>query len=70
MAPKIPEDLEALLRRATRLARHLEKNKADRKNIHSLQLVESRIHRLDSYYKRKGVIPAGWKYKPVAGSFM
>jgi len=70
LAPKIPEDLASLLGRVENLRRHLEKNRTDRKNIHSLQLLESRIHRLSTYYKSRGVIPADWKYKPVAGSFM
>jgi small subunit ribosomal protein S15 len=65
----LPEDLEALIKRANQLARHIEKNRGDRKNIHSLQLLESRVHRLASYYKRKGTIPADWKFKAVVGSF-
>jgi len=69
LAPSIPEDLEALLRRANRLARHIEKNRGDRKNVHSLQLLESRVHRLSSYYKQKNILPDNWKYKAVVGSF-
>jgi small subunit ribosomal protein S15 len=70
LAPKIPEDLEALLQKAKRMARHLEKNRGDRRNIHNLQLLESKIHRLSEYYKREGVLPADWKYEPIVGSFM
>ncbi|WP_309492088.1 30S ribosomal protein S15 [Candidatus Hecatella orcuttiae] len=70
LAPKIPEDLAALLKRSSQLARHLEKNRGDHKNVHSLYLLESRIHRLVEYYKRRGKLPADWKYKPIVGSFM
>lgn len=70
LAPSLPEDLAALLRRANQLVRHIEKNRGDHKNAHSLQLLESRVHRLSTYYKQKGVIPADWKYKAVVGSFM
>jgi small subunit ribosomal protein S15 len=70
LAPSLPEDLAALLRRANQLVRHIEKNRGDHKNTHSLQLLESRVHRLSTYYKQKGVIPADWKYKAVVGSFM
>ncbi|HEX69267.1 MAG TPA: 30S ribosomal protein S15, partial [Candidatus Bathyarchaeota archaeon] len=33
-----------------------------------LQLIESKIHRLASYYKEKGVLPANWKYAPKTAS--
>lgn len=63
LAPPIPEDLEVLLKRASRLAVHLEKNKKDKYNVRSLQNVEARIHKLAKYYKREGVLPADWKYE-------
>lgn len=63
LAPPIPEDLEILLKRASRLAVHLEKNKKDKYNVRSLQNVEARIHKLAKYYKREGVLPADWKYE-------
>ena len=70
LAPKIPEDLSTLLGKANHMVRHLEKNRGDHRNVHNLQLLESKIHRLSEYYKRKGVLPANWKYKPVVGSFL
>jgi len=57
----IPEDLENLLRKAARLRAHLEKHRKDYHNKRALQLIEARIHRLEKYYKRKGVIPADMK---------
>jgi len=63
LTPPMPEDLEILLRRASRLAVHLGRNKKDKYNVRSLQNVEARIHKLAKYYKREGVLPADWKYE-------
>jgi len=65
LAPSIPEDLEMLIRKASRLHTHLERNRGDRHNKRALQIVESKIHRLSKYYKRKGVLPKDWKYTPT-----
>lgn len=62
----LPEDLENLLRKATRLHVHYEKNKADLSNKRALQIVEAKIYKLSRYYKNKGVLPAEWKYAPKA----
>ncbi len=59
----MPEDLTNLLTKAQRLNRHLQVHKTDRKNRHSLELVEAKVHRLSKYYKRIGILPAEWKYK-------
>jgi small subunit ribosomal protein S15 len=68
LAAKMPEDLEALLKKANRLRKHLEKNKVDYANKRALALIESKIHRLVKFYKGKGVLPADWKYKPMVAS--
>jgi small subunit ribosomal protein S15 len=68
LAPAIPEDLGSLLRKAERLAPHLEKNKKDLHNKRALQLVEAKIHKLSRYYKRAGVLPPNWKYEPKIAS--
>ena len=62
---EIPEDLEALVKRALSLQNHLKSNKGDRKNVRSLELLEAKVHRLSKYYKKKNVIPKNWKYKAV-----
>jgi small subunit ribosomal protein S15 len=67
---KIPEDLEALLKKATSAKRHLEKNRKDYPNKRDLTLIESKIHRLVSYYRSIGRIPKDWEYKPVAASLL
>ncbi|MFH1327969.1 MAG: 30S ribosomal protein S15 [Candidatus Bathyarchaeota archaeon] len=67
---EIPDDLTALLRKANKMKRHIEKNKSDHRNTHNFQLLESRIHRLAVFYMDQGLLPKGWKYKPVVGSFL
>ena len=66
MYPSLPEDFENLLRKATRLHVHSDKNKADLHNKRALQIVEAKIYKLSRYYKREGVLPADWKYSPKA----
>lgn len=68
LAPTIPEDLGNLLKKASRLAVHFEKNKKDLHNKRALQLIEARIHKLSRYYKREGILPPNWKYEPKIAS--
>ena len=64
-SPKLPQDLESLIERAQRVRRHLDTHRSDRKNVHSLELVEAKIYRLSKYYKEKGMLPADFKYTAV-----
>jgi small subunit ribosomal protein S15 len=64
-SPKLPQDLQDLIDRAQRVQRHLKGHKSDRKNVHSLELVEAKIYRLSKYYKRKGLLPSDFKYTAV-----
>jgi len=66
LSSSLPEDLENLLRKATRLHVHYDKNKSDLHNKRALQIVEAKIYKLSRYYKRKGVLPPDWKYTPKA----
>ena len=68
LAPAIPEDLGQLLKKAERLAVHLEKNGKDLHNKRSLQIIEAKIHKLSRYYKREGLLPSNWKYEPKIAS--
>ena len=61
---RVPEDLRNMIARAVTIRRHLEDNKKDFVSKRGLQLVESKIHRLSKYYRRKKVLPADWKYSP------
>ena len=62
VAPSLPEDLSNLMKRAIDLNIHLRDNKADVSNRRGLILIEAKIRRLETYYKRKGTLPADWKY--------
>jgi len=68
IAPKVPEDLEVLLRKADSTRRYLEKNKSDKMGKRSLTRVESKIYRLVKYYKKAGILPPQWEYKLMAAS--
>jgi len=70
LAPPLPEDLETLLKKATRLYVHLEKSKRDAYNKRSLQLIEAKIHKLAKHYKHEGLLPPDWKYEAKAASLI
>jgi small subunit ribosomal protein S15 len=60
LAPNFPEGIV----KALRLRTHLGENKKDVHNKRALQLTESKIRRLVKYYRKTGVLPADWVYKP------
>ncbi len=64
-APSLPQDLRDLIDRAERVQKHLVVHKGDRKNVHSLELVEAKIYRLSKYYKERGLLPKNFKYTAV-----
>ncbi len=63
--PEIPEDLQNLMERAQRVQKHLQVHRSDRKNVHSLELIEAKLYRLIKYYKRRGLLPEDFKYATV-----
>ena len=58
----MPEDLDRLVKKALGLQRHLRTHNSDRRNVRSLELIESKIHRLSRYYKKRDNIDKNWKY--------
>ena len=62
LAPKIPEDLMSLMKRAVKIHNHLLSHPKDLGNKRGLQLVEAKIRRLVKYYKRVGKLPPEWHY--------
>jgi len=68
LASALPEDLDVLLRKASGLVVHLERNRKDAYNKRALQTVEAKIHKLAKYYKREGVLPPEWKYEAKTAS--
>ncbi len=64
LAPKIPEDLMALIRKAIMIKKHLDANHKDMPALRGLQLTESKIKRLVKYYKKTNKLTSAWKYDP------
>ncbi len=69
IAPKIPEDLQSIISRAANLRRHLERHPKDYSNKRGLQLAEAKIYKLARYYKRRGLLPPDWEYRPSMVTF-
>jgi len=65
LKPELPEDLDNIVKKAAGLQKHLKTNKADNRNVRSLELIEAKVHRLSVYYKRTGKLAKNWKYKSV-----
>ncbi len=61
----IPEDLNQLVQKALGLQKHLKTHNSDHRNVRSLELIESKVHRISRYYKKIGKIPNNWKYASV-----
>lgn len=70
LVPSIPGDMEVLLKKASRLSVHLERNKKDKYNVRARQNIEAKIHKLARYYKREGILPADWKYEAKTASLV
>jgi len=58
----VPEDLNALVVKAKALKKHLEHNKRDVHNKRGLILLESKIRRLSTYYKKSNKLASNWRY--------
>ncbi|GBE61219.1 40S ribosomal protein [Babesia ovata] len=67
-APDIPEDLYFLVKKAVVMRKHMEHNLNDKDSKFRLILLESKIHRLARYCKKKRRLPANWKYKSETAS--
>jgi len=62
IAPELPEDLLALIKKSVLVRKHLDGNHKDKTSLRGLQLTESKISRLVKYYKQSGKLPLDWKY--------
>ena len=65
LMPEIPEDLNNIVMKAVNLQKRLKENKSDNRNTRALELVEAKVHRLSTHYKKNGDIDQKWKYKSV-----
>lgn len=70
VAPKVPEDLTNLIKKAIGLRKHLDINPKDLHNKRALQLTESKIRRLLKYYHASGVLPKDWVYTPETAEIL
>jgi len=71
LLPKIPEDLNSLIKRQIYLTKHLSINPKDNVAKRGLRLTESKINATIKYYKRSKKLEADWKYDPkMAGLFI
>ena len=69
LAPEIPDDLLALIRKSVAVRKHLGTNKKDQTAKRGLTLIESSIKRLTKYYKRTGKLASEWKFDPERAGF-
>jgi small subunit ribosomal protein S15 len=60
---EVPEDLTALVVKAKALKKHLSFNKRDVHNKRGLILLESKIRRLSTYYKKTNRLAQNWRYE-------
>lgn len=59
---KIPEDLANIIKRIIAITTHLNTNKHDQTAKRGLQLTESKLRRMVTYYTKRKMLPEGWKY--------
>ncbi len=67
-APKLPEDLFHMVKRAVAMRKHLGRNKNDTDCKFRLNIKESRIHRLTRYYRKTGKVAPNFKYNSKTAS--
>jgi small subunit ribosomal protein S13e len=63
LASEIPEDLFFMVKKALNVRKHLERNRKDKDSKFRLILIESKIHRIVRYYKKKKQLATSWKYE-------
>tara|TARA_B100001971_G_scaffold123614_1_gene113817 strand:- start:1444 stop:1899 length:456 start_codon:yes stop_codon:yes gene_type:complete len=69
LAPEIPDDLLALIRRSVAIRKHLETNHTDETAKRGLILTESQIKALTKHYKKTGKLASEWKFNPERAGF-
>ena len=67
---EFPEDMMNLMKKAVELRKHLDKNTKDVHNRRGLLLIESKIKRLQKYYKGRGILHAKWYYNPEQAALL
>ena len=70
LAPEIPDDLLALIRKSVIVRKHMEANRKDQTAKRGLTLAESLIKRLTKHYKKTGKLASEWKFDPKWQDFL
>lgn len=60
--PEVPEDLMNVIKQAVSLYGHVDRNPRDLVTRRALEAIESRIHKMVKYYKRREALPHEWRY--------
>ena len=61
---KTPEDIASLIKRGIAIRKHLQLNRKDGGATRGLKITESKIRKLEKYYKNTKKLPSDWKYDP------
>ena len=69
LAPELPDDLTALIRKSVSVRKHIENNSKDQTSKRGILITESKIKKLAKYYKKIGKISSEWKYDPARAGF-
>ena len=64
ISPKLPWDINDLIKRAITIRNHLEENHKDMTAKRGLEIADSKIKRLAKYYIKTNKLPKDWKYDP------
>jgi len=70
LEPDIPEELMNLMKQAVTMRNHLERNPNDNRTQRTLKELESKIHKLTKYYKRRDRLPEDWRYDPEEAALL
>jgi len=69
IAPELPDDLTALIRRSVAIRKHIETNHKDQTAKRGLILTESKIKALTIHYKSTRKLASEWKFDPERAGF-
>ena len=69
IAPEVPDDLTALIRKSVEIRKHMGTNSKDETAKRGLTLTESKIKLLTKYYKKTGKLASEWKFDPERAGF-
>jgi len=60
---ELPEEMDALIKNANALQKHLLKNKMDKVARRGLNITLAKIIKAGKYFKKKRILPQDWEFK-------